>query len=43
MRKHAQASAFRLEDSQTPSIGVPVTHYVRDGAVRTSVHPATTG
>ena len=32
---HAQASAFRLAESQTSSSGVLVTRYVRDGDVRT--------
>ena len=32
---HAQASAFRLEASKTSSTGVLVTHYVREGEVRT--------
>ena len=32
---HAQASAFRLAESQTSSTGVLVTRYVRDGEVRT--------
>jgi len=32
---HAQASAFRLEESKTSSTGVLVTHYVREGEVRT--------
>jgi len=31
----AQASAFRLEESKTSSTGVLVTHYVREGEVRT--------
>jgi hypothetical protein len=30
-----QASAFRLEESQTSSTGVLVTRHVRDGEVRT--------
>jgi len=37
---HTQASAFRLEESQTASTGVLVTRYVRDGAVRTGLHPS---
>jgi dihydrofolate reductase len=35
-----QASAFRLEASQTASTGVLVTRYVRDGEVRTGTHPS---
>ncbi len=34
--EHAQASAFRREASRTSSTGVPITRYVRDGAVRTA-------
>ena len=32
---HAQASAFRLEESKTSSNGVLITRYVREGEVRT--------
>jgi dihydrofolate reductase len=32
---HAQASAFRLDESKTSSTGVLVTRYVRAGEVRT--------
>ena len=32
---HAQASAFRLDESKTSSTGVLITHYVREGEVRT--------
>lgn len=38
-----QASAFRLEACRTSSTGVLITRYVRDGAVRTGVHPSTRG
>ncbi|RKG94089.1 dihydrofolate reductase family protein [Corallococcus terminator] len=33
--EHAQASAFRLEESKTSSTGVLITRYVREGEVRT--------
>jgi dihydrofolate reductase len=36
---HAQASAFKLEASKASSTGVLVTHYVREGQVRTGTHP----
>ncbi|RYZ43001.1 MAG: dihydrofolate reductase [Myxococcaceae bacterium] len=32
---HAQASAFRLEESKTTATGVLINRYVREGAVRT--------
>ncbi|HEU0305631.1 MAG TPA: dihydrofolate reductase family protein [Lysobacter sp.] len=32
---HAQASAFRLGESKTSSTGVLITHYIREGEVRT--------
>ncbi|KGM55781.1 dihydrofolate reductase [Lysobacter daejeonensis GH1-9] len=39
---HAQAAAFRLEESLTTSTGVLVSRYVRVGEVRTSAPPANT-